>query len=58
MIVYLKERERYEKYRYINNQGTSAYSEILESIEDSNIRIESADNLADYETLNPGVVII
>ena len=40
------------------NQGTSAYSEILESIEDSNIRIESADNLADYETLNPGVVII
>jgi diguanylate cyclase (GGDEF)-like protein len=37
---------------------TSEVADILSAIEDSEIRIESAANLKDYETLNPGVIII
>ena len=37
---------------------TSEVADILSAIEDSEIRIESAENLKDYETLNPGVIII
>ncbi len=37
---------------------TSDIGDTLASIEDSNIRIEDASKLGDYEELNPGVVII
>ena len=36
----------------------SSLVDILSDIEDSNIRVEAADKLGEYETLNPGVVII
>ena len=41
-----------------SNKSTSDYTEVLSSIEDVNVRVEKADNLKDYEALNPGVVII
>lgn len=37
---------------------TSEVADILSSIEDSEIRIEAAENLKDYETLNPSVIVI
>lgn len=41
-----------------SNKKSSDFVETLSSIEDVNIRVEAADNLKDYETLNPGVIII
>lgn len=40
------------------SKKSSEIAEVLSSIEDANIRLEDADKLKDYETLNPGVVII
>ncbi len=37
---------------------TSEVADIVSNIEDVNIRIEAAENLKDYETLNPGVIVI
>lgn len=41
-----------------SNKRTSAFADVLSSIEDANIRVESGENLKDYEALNPGVIII
>lgn len=41
-----------------SNKQTSAFADVLSSIEDVNIRVESGENLKDYEALNPGVIII
>ena len=41
-----------------SNKQTSAFADVLSSIEDANIRVESGENLKDYEALNPGVIII
>lgn len=40
------------------DKNSSSLAEVLSSIEDSNVRLESAANLKDYETLNPGVIIV
>ena len=40
------------------SKKSSEIAEVLSSIEDANIRLEDAEKLKDYETLNPGVVII
>ncbi|MBO6256477.1 GGDEF domain-containing protein [bacterium] len=37
---------------------TSEFADIVAGIEDVNIRIENAENLKDYESLNPGVVVV
>lgn len=41
-----------------SNKNNSEFTEILSSIEDADIRIEKGDKLADYEALNPSVIII
>ena len=40
------------------DKNNSSIADIIASIDDVNIRLENADNLKDYESLNPGVVII
>ena len=40
------------------DKKSSALAEVLSSIEDANIRLENAENLRNYEALNPGVIII
>ena len=40
------------------DKNSSNFAEVVSSIEDSNVRLENASNLKDYETLNPGVIII
>lgn len=40
------------------DKKSSEIADTLSSIEDINIRLEDAANLKDYETLNPGVIII
>lgn len=39
-------------------KSASEFEEVLSSLEDVNIRIEADKNLNNYETLNPGVVVI
>lgn len=39
-------------------KSTSEIADIVSAIEDVEVRIESAENLKDYETLNPGVIVI
>ena len=36
----------------------SKLADVLSQIDDSNVRIESAENLKDYETLNAGLIVI
>ena len=40
------------------DKNSSSIADILSSIEDVNVRLENASNLKDYETLNPGVIIV
>lgn len=40
------------------DKNSSNLAELFSSIEDSSVRLENAANLKDYETLNPGVIII
>ena len=40
------------------DKNSSNLAEVVSSIEDSNVRLENASNLKDYETLNPGIIII
>ena len=40
------------------DKKSSEIADTLSSIEDINIRLENATNLKDYETLNPGVIIV
>lgn len=40
------------------DKNSSSIADVISSIEDVNIRLENADTLKDYETLNPGVIII
>lgn len=40
------------------DKNSSNLAEVISNIEDANIRLEDAANLKDYETLNPGVIII
>ena len=41
-----------------SDKNSSAYLDVFESIEDSNIRLEAGEKLKDYETLNPGVIVV
>ena len=41
-----------------NNQKSSSIEEMISTIEDINIRLEDGAKLKDYESLNPGVIII
>lgn len=40
------------------DKNSSNLAEVISNIEDANVRLEDAANLKDYETLNPGVIII
>lgn len=40
------------------DKNSSNLAEVISTIEDANVRLEDAANLKDYETLNPGVIII
>ncbi len=40
------------------SQKSSAIAEVVSSIEDVNVRLEDASKLKEYESLNPGVVVI
>ena len=40
------------------DKNSSNLTEVISNIEDANVRLEDAANLKDYETLNPGVIII
>ena len=41
-----------------STKKTSEIADIVSGIEDVNVRIEDAKNLKDYESLNPGVIVI
>ena len=40
------------------DKNSSAIADVLAKIEETNVRIESADKLKEYETLNPAVVVV
>lgn len=40
------------------DKKSSNIADVLSNIEDSNVRLEDANNIKDYETLNPGVIIV
>lgn len=40
------------------DKKSSAIADVVSNIEDSNVRLEDAENIKDYETLNPGVIIV
>lgn len=40
------------------DKNSSTIADTISTIDDVNIRLENADSLKDYETLNPGVIII
>ena len=40
------------------DKNSSALADVLAGIEDAKVRLENAANIKDYETLNPGVVIV
>ena len=40
------------------DKKSSAIADIVSNIEDSNVRLDDAANIKDYETLNPGVIIV
>ena len=40
------------------DKKTSTIADVLANIEDANIRLEDAQNLSNYETLNPSVIVI
>ena len=40
------------------DKKSSAIADVVSNIEDSNVRLEDAANIKDYETLNPGVIIV
>lgn len=37
---------------------SSAIADVVACIEDANVRLEDAENIKDYETLNPGVIVV
>lgn len=41
-----------------STKKSSEFADIVASIEDADIRIEDAKNLKDYESLNPGVIVV
>ena len=41
-----------------SNKNSSEFSEVLSSIDEADVRIEHADNLKNYESLNPAVIIV
>ena len=40
------------------DKKSSAIADVIANMEDTNVRLENAENLKDYETLNPGVIIV
>lgn len=40
------------------DKKSSTIADVVSNIEDSNVRLEDAANIKDYETLNPGVIIV
>ena len=40
------------------DKKSSTIADVISGIEDTNVRLESAENIKDYEALNPGVVIV
>ena len=40
------------------DKNSSALADVLAQIDDTNVRIENAENLKEYETLNPALVVV
>lgn len=40
------------------NEKTSDLADVLAQIDDTNVRVENAENLKDYETLNPSLIVV
>ena len=40
------------------DKNESKLADVLAQIDDANVRIENAENLRDYETFNPGLVVV
>ena len=40
------------------DKNESKLADVLAQIDDANVRIENAENLKDYEMLNPGLVVV
>ena len=40
------------------DKNSSALADVLAQIDDTNVRIENAENLKEYETLNPAIVVV
>ena len=40
------------------DKNESKLADVLAQIDDTNVRIENAENLKDYEMLNPGLVVV
>lgn len=40
------------------DKKSSSLADVVASIEDTNVRLENSANIKDYETLNPGVIIV
>jgi two-component system cell cycle response regulator len=40
------------------DKKSSTIADVISGIEDVNVRLESAENIKDYEALNPGVIIV
>ena len=40
------------------DKNSSALADVFAQIDDTNIRVEGADNLKEYETLNPALIVV
>lgn len=58
MVICYWERVVMKNIIIYSTKKTSEFAEIVAGIEDVNIRIEQAENLKDYESLNPGVIVV
>lgn len=58
MVICYWERVVMKNIIIYSTKKTSEFAEIVAGIEDVNIRIEQAANLKDYESLNPGVIVV
>jgi diguanylate cyclase (GGDEF)-like protein len=58
MLICYRERVVMKNIVIYSTKKSSEFAEIVASIEDADVRIEDAGKLTDYESLNPGVVVI
>lgn len=54
----VKEDREMKNIVVYTDKNESKLADVLAQIDDTNVRIESAENLRDYESLNPGLVVV